>query len=60
LEVSDQLHDTVALPSEEGVPDIHWLGGWEGLRSGLDAVAKKKNHFTAPAGNRIPVVQPLA
>jgi hypothetical protein len=28
--------------SEERDPGTHWIGGWEGLRAGLDAVKKRK------------------
>jgi len=38
----------------------HWLGGWMGLTTGLDAVEKRKNPVTVSAGNRIPIVQPIA
>jgi hypothetical protein len=27
---------------EEKPPGIHWIGGWMGLRAGLDAVEKRK------------------
>jgi hypothetical protein len=39
-------------------PGTHWIGGWVGLRSGLDAVVRGK--FPTPAGNQTPVVQPVA
>jgi hypothetical protein len=41
MEVSDQLH---ARPhySRERVPSSHWIGGWVGLRAGLDDVEKRK------------------
>jgi hypothetical protein len=29
-------------------------------RSSLDAVAKRKNHIIAPAGNQSPLIQPIA
>jgi hypothetical protein len=44
----------------ERAPDIQWRGGWVGLRTGVDAVAKRKNPIIAPVGNRTPVVQPVA
>jgi len=31
-----------------------------GPRVSLDAVAKRKNPFPAPAGNQTPVIQPIA
>jgi hypothetical protein len=36
----------------ERAPSTHWVGGWVGLRSGLDAVVKRK--FPAPVGTRTP------
>jgi len=33
------------------VPSTHRIGGWVGLRVGLDAVAKRKNPNITPAGN---------
>jgi hypothetical protein len=29
-------------PLEEWVPGTHWIGGWVGYKSGLDAVEKRK------------------
>jgi hypothetical protein len=55
--VSGQLHASAAL-HREGAPGSDWTGCWEGLRGGLDAVAKKK--IPAPVGNRSLVVQPVA
>jgi hypothetical protein len=43
--------------SGERAHGIHWIGGWVGLRTGLDAVEKKSLN---PAGNRTPAVQPVA
>jgi len=38
-------------------PSIHWIGGWEGPMSGLDAVSKEiKILLITPAGNRTPFV----
>jgi hypothetical protein len=42
----------------ERAPGTHWIGGWVGPRASVKAVAKKKN--PCPAGNRTPVVQPVA
>jgi hypothetical protein len=42
----------------EGAPGTHWIGGWVGLRAGLDAVVKKK--FPTPTGTRTPIIQPIA
>jgi hypothetical protein len=33
---------TQPLHPRERTPDTHWIGGWVGLRAGLDAVVKKK------------------
>jgi len=41
-------------------PGNIWIGGWVGLRAGLDAVAKRKKPFLAPATCRIPVFQTVA
>jgi hypothetical protein len=46
--------------SYEAPPGTHWLRGWVGPRAGLDAVAKRKNPFPVPTGNRTPVAQPVA
>jgi hypothetical protein len=36
----------------------HWIGGWTGHRTGLDAVAKRK--ALALVGNQNPIVQSIA
>jgi hypothetical protein len=41
MEVSGQLHDAAALTLGENALCTHWIGGWVGLRAGLDAVGKK-------------------
>jgi hypothetical protein len=43
----------------ERVPCIHWIGGWVGLRAGLDAVVKKKISRPLP-GLEPPIIQPVA
>jgi hypothetical protein len=35
-------------------PHIHWIGGWVGLKAGLDALEIS----LAPAGNRTPAIIP--
>jgi hypothetical protein len=45
---------------EEWAPGTHWIGGWVGPRTGLDAVAKRKNPIIGPTGNWTPVVQLVA
>jgi hypothetical protein len=38
----------------------HWIGGWVGPRAVLGAVVFFREKFPAPAGNRTPIVQPVA
>jgi len=59
MEVSGQLYAAVALGGER-TPGIHWLGGWVGPRIDLEKTAKRNNTVVAPAGDRTPVVQPVA
>jgi hypothetical protein len=59
MEVNGQFHPPVAFPGER-FSGSHSIGGWVGPRAGLDAVAKRKNLFTAAAGNRTPIVQTAA
>jgi hypothetical protein len=40
--VSGQRHAPAALYPGERTPDTHWIGGWVGLRLGLDAGARRK------------------
>jgi len=40
LEVSGQLSCTGHFTPRERAPTTHWIGGWVGLRVGLDAVEK--------------------
>jgi hypothetical protein len=37
MEVSGQLHAPVSLPPGKEPPGTHWIGGWVGPRSGLEA-----------------------
>jgi len=41
-------------------PGTHWIGGWVSPRADLDAVPMRKSPFPTPAGNRNPVIQPVA
>jgi len=50
-------HSCRFTPSERA-PGTHWIGVWVGPRAGLDAVVKR--NIPASAGNRTPVVQPIA
>jgi hypothetical protein len=43
MEVSGQRHSpTARFTSGERTPGTHWIGGWVGLRAGLDAGARRK------------------
>jgi hypothetical protein len=44
--------------SKNTAPGAHWIGGWVGLRAGLDAAENRKS--LAPAWNRAMDVQPTA
>jgi hypothetical protein len=54
MEVSGQLHVPAAFPH-----DTHYIRGWVCTTAGLDAVAKRKIPFPAPAENGTSVVQPV-
>jgi hypothetical protein len=56
MEMSGYFHTLVYL-SLENNRGTHRIGGRVSPRAGLDVVAKKK---TFPAGNRTPVLQPVA
>jgi hypothetical protein len=55
MAVSGQRHAPAALYPWERTQGTHWIGGWVGLRAGLDTEAKRKSF--APVGDRTPVVQ---
>jgi hypothetical protein len=40
--MSSQLHSPAALPPEEKVRFIHWVGGWVDTKAILDYVEKRK------------------
>jgi len=40
--VSGQRHAPAALYPRERTPGTHWIGGWVGLRAGLDTEAREK------------------
>jgi hypothetical protein len=42
MKVSGQLHAQAVLHTEEIDPCTNWIGGWVGVRAGLDAVEKRK------------------
>jgi hypothetical protein len=58
--LSRQFHETGRFTPGERAPSTHFSGGRVGPKAGLDAVAKRKNLFSTPAGDRIPIVQPVA
>jgi hypothetical protein len=61
MEMSGQLHAVAYLPPRKRDPrSTHWIGGWVSPRADLDAVAKRKNPFTALSRNRTVVVEPVA
>jgi hypothetical protein len=51
MEVSGQLHASVALPPRERAPGTHWIGGWMGPRAGLDTVSKRKTPSSCRESN---------
>jgi hypothetical protein len=60
MEVNGEIHVLVVLLPEES-PGAHWVGGWVGPRTGLDAMEKRK--IFCPCGESIPdssVVQSAA
>jgi hypothetical protein len=42
MKVSGKLHAPLDLPPGKEPPDTQWIGGWVGLRAGLDDVEKRK------------------
>jgi hypothetical protein len=57
MEVVGQLHALAALPPGERASS-HWIGGWVGLRAGVEVWRREKS--LAAYGNRTPAVQPVA
>jgi hypothetical protein len=45
-------------PRPRFTPGTHWIGGWVGLRSGLDTETRRKKSF-ASAGDRTSIVRPV-
>jgi len=61
MEVSGQLHAPATLPPEKELPGTRWIGGWLGLRAGLDLVVQRKIPIPCWESNpRTPMVQPVA
>jgi len=58
MEVSGQLHAPAALLPGKEPPGTHWIGGWLGLRAGLDAVVKRK--YPSPYRDLTPIIHPVA
>jgi hypothetical protein len=42
MEVSGQLHASDRFTPRERAPVTHLIGGWVGLKAGLDAVLRRK------------------
>ena len=57
MEVSGQHHAPAALTPEEN-PGTYWVGGWMGIRAGLDVCEKRKS--PVPNGLEPRTVQPAA
>jgi hypothetical protein len=49
--VSGQRHAPAALYPGQRISSTHWIGGWVGLRAGLDTEVREKKSF-APAWDR--------
>jgi hypothetical protein len=61
MEVSGQLHAPAASPPGKTATGTHWIGGWVGPRTVLDAVLKRKIPSPRRESNpRTPIVQPVA
>jgi len=61
MKLSGQLHAPAALSQGERALTVSLEQECSvGPGAGLDAVVKKKDSIFAPAGNRSPVVQPVA
>jgi hypothetical protein len=61
MEVSGQLYASATLPLEKQPPPTHCMGGWVGLRAGLDVVEKIKIFCPYRDSNlNSLVVQPIA
>jgi hypothetical protein len=60
MEVSGQLHAPAAFILREVATGTNWIGGWVGLRAGLDAMTKRKYSTITPAGNLTQVVKLVA
>jgi hypothetical protein len=58
--VSGQRHAPAALYPRGKDPGTHWIGGWVGLRVGLDAGARRKILCPCRGSNLDrPIVQPV-
>jgi hypothetical protein len=47
-------------PEGKTLPHIHCIGGWVGHGAGMDAVTMRRNLIIDSAGDRSPVIQPVA
>jgi hypothetical protein len=58
--VSGQRHAPATLYPGERTPGTHWIGGWVGLRDGLNAGARRKILCPCRESNLDhPIVQPV-
>jgi hypothetical protein len=53
--MSGQRHAPAALYLQERFPSTHWIGGWVGLRAGLDTEAGRQSF--ASAEDRTPLTE---
>jgi hypothetical protein len=54
MRVSGQRHAPAALYSGERTPYTHWIGGWVGLRAGLDTEDRGKILYLCQEPNPSP------
>jgi hypothetical protein len=58
MEVSGQLHAPTASPLGKRSPGTHWIGDWEGPRTGLETVSNGK--IPSPRQESDPDHRPVA
>jgi hypothetical protein len=63
MEMGDRRRPSAALPRERA-PGTQWIGGWVGLRAGLDALEKRKMSYPCQESNLnssgCPALSPVA
>jgi hypothetical protein len=57
LDLGTRWRRVASFTPRDGARVKHWMGGWVDLRAALEA---EKRNISCPAGNRTPVVQPVA